>query len=119
MKLFRVEAHGPLTIISPATEVETLPESMLQMEADRILSGLRAAPPRAVILDLGAMSFFGSAFISVMLRIHKLVRLTGGKLVLAGVSERVKELLQLTSLNTLWTSFHDRAEALAGLVDAG
>lgn len=118
MKLFRLEAHGPLTVISPSAEVETLTETMLQSEAERILKELRAAPPRAVVIDLSQVRFFGSAFISVLLRIHKLIRLNGGKVVLAGAGERITELLQLTALNTLWTTFQNRADALAGLVDA-
>ena len=37
------------------------------------------------------------------------------ELVLAGVSDRVRELLRLTSLDTLWALYATRAEALEAL----
>jgi anti-sigma B factor antagonist len=44
-----------------------------------------------------------------------LVKKQGNELVLAGVSDRIRELLRLTSLDTLWALYASRAEALAML----
>ena len=67
------------------------------------------------IVDLSRVNFFGSVFISFLLRCHLLVKKQGAELVLAGVSDRVRELLRLTSLDTLWALYATKAEALEAL----
>jgi anti-anti-sigma factor len=117
VRLFHLETVGALAVIAPAAEVENLPESSLQIEAESVLNALRESPPRAVVMDLGEVGFFGSAFISILVRIHKIAQQNGGKMVLAAVGERIKELMQMTALNTVWSSYDTRAEALSVLGD--
>jgi anti-anti-sigma regulatory factor len=59
--------------------------------------------------------YFGSAFITFLLRCHLPVKQTGGELVLAGVSARIRELLRTTQLDTLWALYDTRAEAIEAL----
>jgi len=68
---------------------------------------LKQGPPNGLIVDLSQVNFFGSVFISFLLRCHLLVKKQGAELVLAGVSDRVRELLRLTSLDTLWALLRD------------
>lgn len=109
---FQVERHGDIALIIPSPEIEKLPENQVEMAAQLVLAPLKANPPNGLIVDLSGVNFFGSVFISFLLRCHLLVKKQGNELVLAGVSDRIRELLRLTSLDTLWALYATRVEAL-------
>src|SRR3954464_13060368 len=112
---FRVERHGDIAVIIPSPEVESMPENLIQQAAQMVLSPLRAAPPAGLIVDLSQVRFFGSVFISFLLRCHMLLKKHGSEVVLAGASDRIKELLHWTALDTLWALYDTRSEALEAL----
>jgi anti-anti-sigma regulatory factor len=47
-----------------------------------------------------------------------LVKKHGSEVVLAAASERIRELLHLTALDTLWAIYDSRAEALRSLAES-
>jgi anti-anti-sigma factor len=112
---FRIERHGDLAVIIPSPEVENMPETLIQPAAELVLAPLRTDPPTGLVIDLSKVKFFGSAFISFLLKCHMLVKKHGSEVVLAGASTRIRELLHLTALDTLWALYDTRAEALAAL----
>ena len=112
---FQIERRGDLAVITPSPDVENMPENLIEQAAQMVLAPLKQNPPGGLIVDLSKVNFFGSVFISFLLRCHLLVKKQGAELVLAGVSDRVRELLRLTSLDTLWALYATRAEALAML----
>jgi len=104
-----------MAVIIPSPEVESMPENLIQQAAQIVLAPLRNDPPAGLVIDLSQVKFFGSVFISFLLRCHMLVKKHGSEVVLAGASERVRELLHLTALDTLWALYDTRAEALEAL----
>jgi len=112
---FRVERHGDIGVIIPASEVESLSENLIQQAAELVLAPLRKDPPAGLVIDLSQVKFFGSVFISFLLKCHMLVKKHGSEVVLAGASERIRELLHLTALDTLCALYNTRAEALQAL----
>jgi anti-sigma B factor antagonist len=112
---FRVERHGDVAVIIPASEVESIPENLIQQAAEIVLAPLRRDPPAGLVIDLSEVKFFGSVFISFLLKCHMLVKKHGSEVVLAGSSDRVRELLHLTALDTLWALYSTRAEAVQAL----
>jgi anti-sigma B factor antagonist len=112
---FRVERHGDIAVIIPASEVESMPENLIQQAAEFVLAPLRKDPPAGLVIDLGEVKFFGSVFISFLLKCHMLVKRHGSEVVLAGASDRIRELLHLTSLDTLWALYDTRAQAMEAL----
>ena len=115
---FRVERHGDVAVIIPASEVESMSENLIQQAAEIVLAPLRQDPPAGLVIDLGEVRFFGSVFISFLLKCHMLVKKHGSEVVLAGASERIRELLHLTALDTLWAIYDTRAEALRSLAES-
>ncbi|HLJ94212.1 MAG TPA: STAS domain-containing protein [Gemmataceae bacterium] len=115
---FRVERHGDVAVIIPASEVESMPENLIQQAAEIVLAPLRKDPPAGLVIDLAEVKFFGSVFISFLLKCHMLVKKHGSELVLAGASERIRELLHLTALDTLWAIYDTRTEALHALAES-
>ena len=112
---FHVERHGDIAVIIPASEVESMPENLIQQAAEIVLAPLKKDPPGGLVIDLSQVKFFGSVFISFLLKCHMLVKKHGSEVVLAGASERIRELLHLTALDTLWALYDTRAEALSAL----
>src|ERR1700752_3795103 len=112
---FRVERHGDVAVITPASEVESMPENRIQQAAEMVLAPLRQDPPAGLVIDLSQVKFFGSVFISFLLKCHMLVKKHGSEVVLAGCSDRIRELLHLTALDTLWALYDTRSEAVQAM----
>jgi anti-sigma B factor antagonist len=116
-EFFQLKRNGDIAIIVPSPEVENLPESLIKPAADMILAPLKQDPPSNIIVDLEGVRYFGSSFIQFLLRCHELVKQQGSELVLAGVNTRIRELLSMTQLDTIWALYDNRNEALEALVD--
>lgn len=112
---FRVQRHGDIAVITPAPEVESMPENLIQQAAEIVLAPLRKAPPAGLAIDLSQVKFFGSVFISFLLKCHMLAKRHGCEVVLAGASPRARELLHLTALDTLWAIYDNLDEAIEAL----
>lgn len=112
---FQVKRHGDVAVIIPSPEIETLPEATINTAAAMVIAPLKADPPTHLIVDLAGVRYFGSAFITFLLRCHLPVKQQGGELVLAGVNDRIRELLRTTALDTIWALYDTRQEALDAL----
>jgi anti-anti-sigma factor len=97
--------------------VETLSESAINTAAQMVLAPLKEDPPSHLIVDLDGVRYFGSAFIAFLLRCHLPVKQQGGELVIAGVNDRIRELLRTTALDTIWALYGSRSEAIEALTD--
>jgi anti-anti-sigma factor len=111
----QIERHGDIAIIVPTADVEAMQWDLIEQAADIVLQPLKKEPANGVIVDLSQVAYFGSVFLSLLLRCHKLVKQQGNEMVLCGASERARELLKLTALDTLWAIYSTREEALEAL----
>lgn len=109
---FELEWHGDAVVVVPASNVENMSWDVVENAADLVLAPLARQKVPLVVVDLSRVSYFGSVFLALLLRCHKLVRQKGGELVLCGASELARELLQITNLDTLWAIYDSRDEAL-------
>jgi anti-anti-sigma factor len=113
----KIERHGDIAVITPSSEVERMPENMMEQAAQLVLAPLRSDPPAGLVFDLSQVDYVGSVFLSFLLRCHKRVKEKGCEVVVAGASPRARELLHMTALDTLWALYDSRAQALAALGD--
>ena len=111
-EFFQVKRHGDVAVIVPSPQVEDLPETLLQPAAEMVLAPLKEDPPNQIIVDLSSVSYFGSAFITFLLRCHHLLSARGSELVLAGVNPNIRELLRITNLDNHWALYDSVVEAL-------
>ena len=109
--------HGEIAVVAVSAAIEDLPPNLVETAAQVVLSPLKQNPPSNVIVDLSEVKFFTSEFISFLLRCHVIVKRHHGELVLAGVSDRVRELLRQTALDTLWAIYNNRNQALEALME--
>jgi anti-sigma B factor antagonist len=113
---FTIERHGEVTLVSANPALERLDASMEEQVADVLMDPLRGQDGPLVVFDLTRVDYFGSMFLTVLLRCWKLTTARGGMMVLAGVSNHAKELLRLTSLDMIWPIYPTRREALEALL---
>ena len=114
-EFFQIRRHGDVAVIIPSPQVEHLPETLLEPAAQMVLAPLREDPPNQIIVDLAEVRYFGSAFITFLLRCHNLLSDRGSELVLAGVNKNIRELLRITNLDNHWALYDTAAEAVASL----
>jgi anti-anti-sigma factor len=114
-EFFQVKRHSDIAVIVPSPQIEHLPETLLEPAAQMVLAPLRENPPNQIVVDLSAVRYFGSAFITFLLRCHHLLAERGAELVLAGVNANIRELLRITNLDNHWALYDSAAEAMSTL----
>lgn len=112
---FEMKRQGSCVVVIPAASVETMRWDLIEPAAAIILEPLKTLNVPMVVFDLSSVAYFGSVFLALLLRCHKLVKSRGGELVLCGASPMARELLRVTSLDTLWAIYDSREEALTAL----
>jgi anti-sigma B factor antagonist len=112
---FQIERHGEIAVVTPSAKVEEMHETMIEQAARLVVQALRTDPPAGIVIDLSQVNYFGSVFVSFLLRCHSLAKKHGCEIVLAGPSDPARELLKLLDLETLWAIYDTRKEALDAL----
>ena len=112
---FQIERHGEIALVIPSPKVEEMHETMISQAATLVVNSLKEDPPAGIVIDLSRVHYFGSVFVSFLLRCHALARRHGSEIVLAGASEPARELLKLLDLETLWAIYDSRQEAMDAL----
>lgn len=112
---FELQWHGNTVVIIPAETVESMRWDLIESAAEVVMEPLRTMKVPMVVFDLSEVSYFGSVFIALLLRCHKLVKTAGGEMVICGATKMALELLKVTNLDTLWAMYDTREEALSAL----
>ena len=113
---FRIERQaGGVLVVRPPEDVESLQWDLVESAADLVLDPIRAQAVPLVLFDLSEIDFFGSVFLSLLLRCWKIVATRSGTMALCGASDGARELLRLTALDTLWPIYDTLDEAIAML----
>jgi len=113
---FTMERHGDLFLYIATPALETIDAGLETQVAEVILSPLQRVAGPLVLFDLSAVNYFGSMFLTLLIRCWKLTSAKGGMMALTGVSPQAKELLHMTSLDMLWPIYTTRREAMEALL---
>jgi anti-sigma B factor antagonist len=100
---------GDVTVIDAAGRI-TLGEGASQFR-DTIRE-LSAQGKKKLLLNLGEVSYIDSSGIGEMVSGFTTVTNNGGQFKLVGLSKRIKDLLQITKLYTVFDTYDDEAEAV-------
>src|SRR5437762_10358108 len=112
---FNIDRHGEIAVVTPSAKVEEMHETMIEQAARVVVQSLREDVPDGIVIDLSQVNYFGSVFVSFLLRCHSLAKKSGSEIVLAGPSEPARELLHLLDLETLWAIYDTRQDAIDAL----
>src|SRR5262245_9172003 len=109
MKISRQE-QGSVTIIQPKGKI-TIGEGdiLLRDEITKLLSEEK----KKLVLDLGEVSYMDSAGVGELVSVYTSVKNRGGELKLASLTKKIKDLLAITQLLTIFDAFDSTEEAVA------
>lgn len=109
MKISRREV-GPITIIEPKGKI-TIGEGDILLR-DEIVK-LLGEDKKKLVLDLGEVSYMDSAGVGELVSVYTSVKNRGGELKLSNLTKKIKDLLSITQLLTIFDSYESTDEALA------
>lgn len=101
---------GGVTILDVAGNV-TLNDGAEQVR-DKVRSVLKEGQ-RHLLVNLAKVSYMDSAGLGELVQAYSTVAKNGGKLKLVGPTKRLRDLLVITKLATVFESFDDEAKAVA------
>ncbi len=116
----RPERHKLMTVseraVGTVTILDVSGQVTLNDGADQIrdkVKAVLAAGKRQVLMNLGHVSYMDSAGLGELVQAYSTVSKSGGALKLVSPTKRLKDLLVITKLSTVFDSFDDEAEAVA------
>ncbi len=118
-KFFRVEQHGDTLVFSAVGSMGSLVEDDVREEWDALLKQLDNYNAKNAVIDLGALDYFGSIMLELLVVLWKRVSSRRGKLAICQVSEVGREILQTAKFHTIWPIVATRDEALAAVGATG
>ena len=80
--------------------------------ADSLWSEINRRGAKQVVLEMDDVTFFASALMSELVRLHKRIAIGGGRLRLSGLQEHPHEAMHMLRLDEVLPLYHDRAAAL-------
>jgi anti-sigma B factor antagonist len=113
---FTFERHGDLTVITATEALEHIDFSLAEEVAELILNPLKRQENPLVVFDLSRVEYFGSMFLALLIRCSRLALSQGGSMALSGVTDRTRELLRVTALDTVWPIYDSKREAMDALL---
>jgi anti-sigma B factor antagonist len=103
--------NGEVTVIKITGDI-TLNQGGDVLLKDKVQSLLQQGQ-RKLVLDLGNVSYVDSAGLGQLVQIHATAKNKGGSLRLVNVTKRLKDLLVVTKLVTIFDSYDSEADAVA------
>lgn len=116
-RYFKVERCGDTLVFAAIDAIGGLVEDEARQEWDALLTQLSLQSAKNAIMDLGALDYFGSIVLELMVVLWKRISAQGGKLAVCNVSPVGLEILRTAKFDTIWPILHTREEALS-LFDA-
>lgn len=99
-------------ITEPGYFIVTLSNSagkVNEMEVEAVVKSMRHAIDNpeihGVIFDVTQVEYFSSVGLSLLLRVHKAMKARKGRIAIANPNANIRELLHVTSLDTIWPLF--------------
>ncbi len=96
-----LDIHGKITIGEGSAEIRNTVRDLLQ------------AGQKKILLNLGDVSYVDSSGIGELVSSYTTVTNQGGQLKLLNLTKKLRELLAITKLLTVFESHDDEAEAIA------
>ena len=106
----RARREGDAVVASIKGEIDLHNSPGLRTQ---LLSFLEKQKPQRLILNLGAVPYMDSSAIAVLVEALQKMRKAGGKIFLTDLQPRVKGLLEIARLDSIFVIAKDEAEALA------
>ena len=112
MDHLRIEQRGSLSVVHFGVEYGSCSWDKLAETEESLLRLADEVTPPYLLLDFTNTDYFGSEFISVLLRCYKRINRRQGRFSLCCVQSDLMKELETTRLNELWAIYDTRDQAL-------
>ena len=109
---FQIERQNRTFVITALRDLGELEFAHIEKCAMTALRCLEAADAKNVVLDLAKAQNCGSTALGFFVKLWKRARSQGGHMALCNVSPDERKVLEVTRLDTLWTTCASRDEAI-------
>lgn len=113
LKIFTLDEQGNTLVIAPHGDGSAFRYQELHLEANTIRSYLLRPQIQNLVVDLGAMDYFGSEFIGSLVSMLRETRNRRGKGCFCAARPEMLQVLQNMGLFKLWPHYESREIALA------
>lgn len=114
---FQIQSEPGVTVVVPAKIVDSLQWEVIDGASSWILERAMVPTPPYLLFDMTEVEYFGSIFLSLMLRCGKRVTASGGKFAVCGLQSATREVIDAAHLYKIWSIYEHRAAALAALAE--
>jgi anti-sigma B factor antagonist len=114
MMNIQVEKLEQATIISIDGQLNATTTARIQND---VLAAAQAG--QRILLDMSRVTYLSSAGLRMLLLLYRRIRENNGYMVLAGLSEEITDIMQITGFLDLFKIFESRNSALQALKKAG
>jgi anti-sigma B factor antagonist len=105
-----------ITIIELGASYDSLDDRSLEEFGEVLLAEATYADPPQLILDLSRTGFIGSSFIELLVQAWKRLKQRQGNMALCALQPFCAEVLRIARLDTIWSIYPSRSEALAAML---
>ena len=102
-----IKSLGGVTVVTVDGSIDSKTAPELQQKILEATAGTNM-----MVIDLSAVSFVSSAGLRVLLMVYRQVKSKDGKVILAGVSEEIKDVMSMTGFITFFELAETEAEAI-------
>ena len=113
--LYRIEEHPRYIVLSFSPGMSDAQMGTVDSVGADVLRRLEPMPTPAIIVDLSALNYMGSAMVALIVRIWKAVNGRNGRMVVVNNNGIVQEVLRIAGLEKVWTIVPTREEAVREL----
>jgi anti-sigma B factor antagonist len=100
------------TVVELGARYDSLDLDALNDAGSLLLTQAVSADPPRLVIDMSQTSFIGSTFIELLIRTWRRLNQRNGSMVLCGLQPFCAEILRVTRLETLWSCYPTRNEAV-------
>ena len=109
---YRYETTDDYTVVSLLPPLNDIPWGEIESSGTEILQKLSDAPRPALMVDLSALDYMGSAMVALLIRLWKASGAENGQMVVVNREQMVKEVLVLAGLSKIWKIVGSRDAAV-------
>jgi anti-anti-sigma factor len=114
-KPFDLERQAAYARLALSPNLNAFHWADVERSGSEILASLEQPPVHVVIIDLAALDYLGSAQLTLLVRVWKVIQNRGGKMAVIVKGPVVREVLKTAGLSTLWQLVETPAEAFQSL----
>jgi len=96
-------------VLSPSGEIDLARSPSMRARVAEVMK----QNPKRVVVDLSGVPYMDSSGVATLVEALQGTRKSGGRLVLCGLTPRVRSILEISRLDTVFTIAADRASAMS------